>query len=204
VFGLSAGIAAARRPGGALDRFLTIIGSSLIALPGFWAGMMLSTWFGVELGWLPSGGYVPFSESPSLWAASLVLPCIALSLTPAASVARQMRVSMIANLDSDYVRTARAKGVSESAIIRRHALRNSLGPVATVIGFQVATMIGGSFVIEVIFSLPGLGGLTVPAVLASDTPVIMAVIMVVAVAVLITNLIVDLLYNYFDPRVREQ
>lgn len=203
VFGVAAGILAARRPGGALDRVITFLGSGLIALPSFWAGMMLTSWVGVQLGWLPTGGYVPFSESPALWLSCLVLPCIALALTPIASVARQMRASMITNLDSDYIRTARAKGVGPTRLITHHALRNALGPVATVIGFQFATMIGGAFVIEVIFSLPGLGGMTVPGVLNSDAPVLMGVIMVVAVAVLLTNLIVDLLYNYFDPRVRE-
>lgn len=202
VAGVAGGVLGALRPGGFVDRAITVLTSVTLALPGFWIGMLLSLWIGVRLGWLPAGGYVPPSESVLGWLQCLILPCLALGATAAASVARQMRAAMITALESDYVRTARAKGMHGITLIRRHVLRNCWGPVATIIGFQVATMLGGSIVIEAIFVLPGIGGMVVPAVQNGDYPVIMGTVVLVAVVVLLVNLLVDLIYSYADPRVR--
>ncbi|WP_028659225.1 ABC transporter permease [Nocardioides insulae] len=202
VLGLAGGVFAALRPGGWIDRLTTVLTSAAVALPSFWVGMLLSVWVGVNLGWFPAGGYVPLAQDPSAWALSLVLPSIALGLAPAAGVARQMRAALITSLDSEYARTARAKGVPRGLLIRRHALRNSLGPVSTILGFQAATMLGGSFVIEIIFQLPGLGGMMVPAVLNTDYPMILGAVTMIAIAVLLINMLVDVVYGYVDPRVR--
>ncbi|WP_237421883.1 ABC transporter permease [Gordonia sp. SID5947] len=202
VAGVSGGVLAALRPGGLVDRAITVLTSVALALPGFWIAMLLSLWIGVRLGWLPAGGYVAPSDSVIGWLQCLILPSLALGATAASSVARQMRAAMIVALESDYVRTARAKGMHGLPLIRRHVLRNCWGPVATIIGFQAATILGGSIVIEAIFVLPGIGGMVVPAVQNGDYPVIMGTVLLVAVVVLLVNLLVDLIYSYADPRVR--
>lgn len=202
VLGLGMGTLAAARPGGLVDRTITLISSVMLAVPGFWVGMLLAFYIGVRLGWLPAVGYVAPGVDPVGWIRSLVLPSIALGLGAAGSIARQMRGSLVDVLRRDYIRTAMAKGASPRRILLNHAFRNAMVPVSTVIGFQAATMLGGSLVVERVFGMPGLSTMAVPAVIAHDIPVILAVVMVTAAAVVLVNLVIDLLYGYFDPRVR--
>lgn len=202
VLGVSLGIMAALGAGGRVDRLVTAFSSASLAIPNFWVGMLLAFWIGVRLGLLPASGYTPLTESPLGWLRSLILPSIALGLGASASIALQMRNSLVEVLQRDYIVAARAKGIPSRLVIRRHALRNAANPVATVTGFQVTVMFGGSLVIEHVFTITGLGSAIVPAVLEHDIPVILGVMMVVALAVMLANFIIDVLYGVFDPRVR--
>jgi peptide/nickel transport system permease protein len=202
LLGVPAGIAAGTRPGSLVDRAITVGSSAAIAIPDFWLGMVLVVLFAVNLNVLPAIGYVPFSRNPIQWATHLYLPWFALGLANGAALARQMRGALIDVLEQDYIRTADAKGLRQSAIIGKHALKNaSIAPV-TVLGLQFAYLLGGTVIIEQIFSIPGMGQYFYQALLTKDLPVIQGMVLVVALTFVLLNLLVDILYAYLNPKVR--
>jgi len=200
--GIPLGVLAAMRPGSLLDRALGVGTSFGIALPDFFLGTALVVIFAVELDVLPAIDYVPIEESPVQWARHLIIPWIALGVSASATLARQVRGAMIEVLDQDYIRTARAKGVSERSVIGRHALKNAMTPAVTVIGLQFAYLLGGTFIIEYIFSLPGMGTYMLGAITSKDLPVIQGVVLLIAVIFVFTNLVVDIIYGVLNPKVR--
>jgi len=196
------GVFAATQRGSWLDR-VTIFGTSLgIAAPEFFIGLLLVLVVALHLGWLPATGYIPFSEDPAEWALRLILPSITLGLGVAAELARQVRGAMIDVLSRDYIQTARAKGLSTASIIVKHGLKNAAIPVVTVLGLQIRRLLGGTVIVEQIFAMNGVGSLAVRAVFLRDLPVLLGVALTTAVIVLLINLIVDMSYGYFDPKVR--
>ncbi|MBA3890256.1 MAG: ABC transporter permease [Gemmatimonadaceae bacterium] len=194
VIGIPAGILSATRPNSWLDRI--VMSTVLIGLsaPIFWVGIVLMYVFAFRLGWLPSGGFFTWQ--------GIILPAVTLALQYGAIVARITRTSMLEVLGNDYIRTARAKGISQGAIFYTHALRNASLPIVTTIGLQVGSMLGGTILIETVFSWPGLGRMLVSAILERDAPIVQAGVMLIAVAVLVLNLLTDLVYGFLDPRVR--
>jgi peptide/nickel transport system permease protein len=200
--GIPLGITAGLRPGSLLDRFLGVGSSFAIALPDFFLATVLVVVLAVQLDLLPAIGYVDLAEDPVEWARHLLMPWIALGVGAGASLARQVRGSMIEALEADYVRTARSKGLRERRVIGRHALKNALTPAMTVIGLQFAYLLGGTFIIESIFALPGLGTYMLEAITSRDLPVIQGVVLLVAVIFVLTNLVVDILYGVLNPKVR--
>jgi len=196
------GVFAATQRGSWLDR-VTILGTSLgIAAPEFFIGLLLVLIVALHLGLLPATGYIPFSEDPVEWFLRLVLPSITLGLSVAAELARQVRGAMIDVLSRDYIQTARAKGLSTLSIIVKHGLKNAAIPVVTVLGLQIRRLLGGTVIVEQIFAMNGVGSLAVRAVFLRDLPVLLGVALTTAIIVLIVNLIVDMSYGYFDPKVR--
>jgi peptide/nickel transport system permease protein len=179
-----------------------LLASLGLALPTFWLAMLLSAWFAIELGWFSPIGYTPLRESPLDWLHSLVLPSLALGVPTSALVARQMRSSLHAVLQMPYIRAARATGVDGWPLIIRHALRNALIPVMTIIGFEMARLISGAFLVEQVFALPGLGSLIVTALLEHDLPLIQGIILCIACLVVLINLLVDVSYSWLNPRIR--
>jgi len=173
-----------------------------IAVPAFWAGLLLILLFSVRLGWVPSGGFEGWSSG--LWPGvrSLLLPAVALGLFQAAVLVRATRSAVLDVLREDYVRTARAKGVSEPLVLGKHTFRNALIPVVTVAGIQLGQLMAGSIVLESVFSLPGLGRLALGAITARDLPVVQGVTLFVASCIVLINFTVDLAYAFLDPRIR--
>ena len=187
---------------GAVDRAGTTFALFGICMPNFLLALLLIFVFGVTLRWLPISGYLDPLEDGWSGLRSLVLPAVTLGLALAAVVTRTLRSSMLDALGEDYVRTARAKGLSEWVVIRGHVLRNALIPVVTVLGLQLGTLIGGAVITEYVFALPGVGRLVVDAVFARDYPLVQGVILLIAVGFILSNLLVDLLYGLIDPRIR--
>lgn len=178
---------------------LVILG---VSVPSFWVGILLILVFGVELGWLPTIGYVSIADDFGQGIRYLILPVAALLLTEMASLARMMRSSTIEVLRLEYITHARAKGLPERTVLWRHALPNAFAPVLTVLGLMLGSLLGGAVVIETVFTLPGLGRFLVDGIYARDYPVVQGTLLLVAGIYVITNLVVDLLYPIFDPRVR--
>jgi len=193
VIGVSAGVFSAVSPNSRLDYSAMTLAMMGISFPPFWLAMGLVAVFAVGLNWLPSGGNGS--------AAAFILPAISLGLPAAASVARFTRQSMLGAMVSDYVRTARSKGIAEASVILKHALKNALGPVLTIIGLQFGFLLGGVVVIEVVFAWPGLGSLLVNSVEARDYPVIQALMLLFALEFVLASLIVDIAYAFVDPQV---
>jgi len=186
-----------------LGDYVTMVISQLgISVPSFWAGLLLILLFSVHLGWAQSGGFSRWSQGPAGALGSLVLPALALGVFQAAVLARATRSAVLDVLREDYVRTARAKGVSEGAVIARHTLRNALIPIVTVAGLQLGQLLAGSIVLESVFALPGLGRLALGAITARDLPVVQGVTVVVASTIVAVNFLVDLAYLTLDPRIR--
>jgi peptide/nickel transport system permease protein len=196
------GILSAARRNTSVDRFGTTFALFGICMPNFLLALLLIFFFGVKLRWLPISGYIDPLEEMLPGLRSLVLPALTLGLALAAVVTRTLRSSMLDALSEDYVRTARAKGLSESSIIRGHVLKNALIPVVTVLGLQLGTLIGGAVITEYVFALPGVGRLVVDAVFARDYPLVQGVVLLIAVGFILSNLAVDLLYGWIDPRIR--
>ncbi|WP_108660937.1 ABC transporter permease [Acuticoccus kandeliae] len=200
--GIPAGILAARFRGTWIDVVASFAAMSSMAVPYFWMGVLLIMLFSLRLGWLPPSGYVPFTEDPVLNMKLMLLPSLTVGTAFAALVMRQTRASMLQVLSLDYVRTARSKGLSERSVVLKHALRNAVIPVITVIGLQIGALLGGAVVTETVFALPGLGRMLVDGIFQRDFPVIQGAILFIVVAVLTVNFATDLVYRLFDPRVK--
>lgn len=196
-----AGILSAVKRNTWVDGLVSIVAFAGLSIPGFWLGTLLILFFAVRWQWFPPGGYVSVFDDPIDGIRHLILPAIALGATFAAVLTRMIRSSLLEVLGRDYIRTARAKGQSESRILIRHALRNALIPAVTIVGVQAGFLLSGALVIEQIFSLPGIGRLTVQAVLDRDFPVLQGCIIVIATIFVVANLITDLVYVYLDPRI---
>jgi peptide/nickel transport system permease protein len=196
------GVLAASKRGGRLDRF--IMGASVLgfSVPVFVAGYLMIWLFSMQLGWLPSQGYNRIADGVGPWLRNLVLPCVTLAVMNAAFIARVTRAAVSEALTEDYVRTARAKGISEGRMLMRHALANAAVPIVTIIGLSVAGLIGGVVVTETIYAIPGLGQLTVDAVLSRDYPLIQGITLFFSLVYVVVNLLVDLSYLLLDPRIR--
>jgi peptide/nickel transport system permease protein len=196
-----AGLIAAWRRNTKID--LAVVGAAtlVLAIPGFWLGLVLLLLFGLKLGWLPFVGYVPFSESAAQAVLFLVLPVVTLTITESGVLTRMMRSSSIDVLQLEYVTHARAKGLSERTVLMRHVFPNAFAPTLTLVGLTLGHLLGGIAVIETVFTLPGLGRLMVDSVLARDYPVVQGCLLFTAVVYVVVNLLVDLCYPFFDPRV---
>ncbi|WP_134322045.1 ABC transporter permease [Cumulibacter soli] len=201
VIGIPAGLIAGAYARRAADRTVSTLVSVLMAMPTFWFGLVLVSLFAVQGNMLPATGYVPISQSPVDYLRHLILPSFAMGIVGACEIARQLRSAMIEALNSDYVRTLYAKGLSRSRVIR-HALKNSGVPLLTIVGLQINRFLGATVVIDTIFGLGGLGSLIMGATLKKDMVVIQGVVLVMAVIVIMTNVIVDLSYRLVDPRIR--
>ncbi|HTT86364.1 MAG TPA: ABC transporter permease, partial [Acidimicrobiales bacterium] len=184
------------------DRVVTAISSLAIAIPDFWLAMLLVILIAIHAHLLPAIGYTPLGTSPASWAQHLLLPWLALGIGGAASVARQIRGTMIDTLDQDYIRTAVAKGLSPLRVIGKHALKNAVSPVVTIVGIQYAYLLGGTLIIEEIFSLPGIGAYLIVAIGDKDLPAVQGVALLTAVTFVVINLVVDVVYAYLNPKVR--
>lgn len=192
--GMLTGIIAGVKQNSIFDHLSMMIALFGLSMPVFWLGLMLMLLFSIQLGWLPAVG----ADTPK----HLILPAITLAANSTAIIARMTRSSMLEVIRLDYIRTARAKGLTEKLVIWRHALKNALIPVVTVIGLQTGTLLGGAVLTEIVFAWPGIGRLLVEAILARDYPVVQGVVLLVATMFIIINLIVDILYSYLDPRIR--
>lgn len=202
VIGGAAGAVAALRRGRWADRAVTGAASVMQAVPAFVVGLALVIAFAVERAWFPATGYQPLAEGVGEWLRYLVLPGLALALSSAAELARQTRGALVDTLEQDFIRASRAKGLSERWVVGKHAAKNAATPVVTVVGLQVARILGGAVVVEQIFGMHGFGALAVNAVLTRDMVLIQGIVLVSAIGVLIANLVVDLSYGYFNPKVR--
>jgi peptide/nickel transport system permease protein len=196
------GVLSAVRPNSKADKVGTVLAMSGVAIPDFWLGIMLIYVFSVWFKVLPPSGYVPVSQG--LWPSflSMLLPAIALGMALSAVVMRQLRSSLIEVLQQEYVMVARAKGLAERLVVGRHALKNALIPVVTVIGLQTGRLFGGAVVVETIFALPGLGRLAADSIFFRDFPMLQGVVLILALAVVLANVLTDLLYAFLDPRIR--
>lgn len=202
VLGLSVGVASAVRPNSRLDVAGTLVAMVGACIPHFWLGLLLILTFALWLRWLPPSGYVPPTQDILGNLRLMLLPTIAISGGGAAVLMRQVRSAMLEVLGQEYITTARAKGLPRGAVTFRHALKNALIPVVTVLGLQVGVLIGGAVVTESIFSIPGVGRLAADSIFNRDFPVLQAIVLLVAVSVLVANLITDLAYAWLDPRIR--
>lgn len=202
VFGIVSGVVAAWQQNRLSDRALMLLMVALFSIPSFVMGYALTWVLGLKLQWLPVQGYTPLERGFWLSMRSLLLPALALSGTYIAVISRITRSALLENLRQDFVRTARAKGVSEGMVLFRHALKNSAIPIVTVIGSGIGVLISGSVIIENVFAIPGLGRLIVDAVLRHDYPVLQAAILFFGVIYVLVNLLIDLSYTFFDPRIR--
>lgn len=200
--GIATGVLAALRVNTWVDQVTMTIALAGLSLPDFWLGLVMIYLFAVQLGWLPTGGYVEFSTDPLGWLRAMAMPALALALTQVGLLARMTRASMLDVLRQDYMRTARAKGLPGRVVIGKHALANVMIPVITVIGLSVGILLGGAIVIEQVFSIPGVGRLIIGGILRRDFPVIQGGLLLTATIFVLVNLLVDMLYAVVDPRVR--
>lgn len=196
LIGIPVGIISATKQYSVMDSVSMIAALLGVAMPNFWLGLMLILFFSVGLGWLPSGGFGGWS--------SLILPSITLGTGAAAIITRMTRSSMLEVIRQDYIRTARAKGVTEKKVINKHALKNALIPVITVVGLQFGYLLGGAVLTETVYSWPGVGRMMVEAIRSKDTPVVLAAVLFLATTFSVVNLFVDILYGFVDPRVKSQ
>jgi peptide/nickel transport system permease protein len=202
IVAVPAGVVAAWKAGSFIDRFIMGFAVLGFSIPVFVVGYLLAYVFGLELAWLPVQGYTPLAQGIRPWLANLILPSIALGCVYMALIARITRAAMLEVLQQDYIRTARAKGIGQRDILFVHALKNASVPIVTVIGIGVAYLIGGAVVTESVFAIPGLGRLTVDAILRHDYPVIQGIVLVFSFVYVLVNLAIDLVYTVLDPRIR--
>jgi len=195
-------VIAAWKQGTTIDRAVMAFAVLGFSVPVFVVGYVLAYIFALELDWLPVQGYTPFSEGFFPWIENLILPAVALGGVYIALIARITRATMLEVLQQDYIRTARAKGAGQRSILFLHALKNAAVPIVTVVGIGLALLIGGAVVTESVFAIPGLGRLTVDAILRRDYPVIQGVVLLFSFVYVLVNLLIDLLYTIFDPRIR--
>ncbi|MBV8185332.1 MAG: ABC transporter permease [Hyphomicrobiales bacterium] len=202
LFGLIAGIIAALRQNSWVDQAAMLAAMLGISVPSFWLGLLMILLFAVNLHWLPTGGYIAFTDDPLGWLRTSTMPAISLALLQAGLLARITRSTMLEVLRQDYIRTARAKGLPRHLVIFKHALTNALIPITTVIGITVSLLISASVVTETLFSIPGIGQLLTQAVLNRDYPMVQGGLLIVTALLVLVNLIVDIGYALLDPRVR--
>ena len=201
VIGLPAGMLAAIRRNSPVDLASTGVALIGVSLPSFFLGILLILVFALWLRWVPPSGYTPLVQDPAMNLKQMVMPAVALGAALAGIVARLMRSSLLEVLGTDYMRTARAKGLSDQASVIGHGVRNALLPVVTVVGLQVGALLGGAILIETIFALPGIGRLAVDSIFARDFPVVQGVVLFLALVRILSNLVADLLYGRLDPRI---
>lgn len=202
--GIPLGVIAAVKRGSFIDSIITVTANFGLAVPTFWLGILGIYFFSLKLGLLPVQGYTsPFDD---FWLSTkqIIMPSVFLATTALASFARQTRSAMLEVIRQDYVRTARSKGLKESVVITKHAFKNAIIPIITLIGLQIRNLVGGSVLIETVFNIPGMGSLLVKSVFDQDIVVVQSSIIIIAIVVAIANLTVDILYGYFDPRIRIQ
>jgi len=199
---IPAGVIAAVRRNTAWDVLASAVSLCGVSIPNFWLGIMLILLVSVRLGWLPASGFVPLFEDPVANVTRMIMPALVLGTALAAVLMRQTRNAMIEVLSADYIRTARSKGLAGFAVVVRHALRNGLIPVVTVLGLQMGALMGGAVVTESIFVLPGFGRLIVEAVFTRDYPVVQGVVLITASSYVLINLLVDVSYTVLNPRIR--
>lgn len=202
VIGLPIGILAAMRRGKPTDTLLMVLAQTGVAIPNFWFGMLLTLLFAVTLRWLPTGGFVPWHENPGAAFRALILPGLALALPQASILARVMRTALVDMTEQDFIRTARAKGLTKDQAIWRHGVRNALLPVLTILGLQFAFLIAGTIIVENVFYLPGLGRLIFTAISERDLILVRSATIVLVLVTTATMLVVDLCYALVDPRLR--
>jgi peptide/nickel transport system permease protein len=201
-FGIIFGVICALRRGKWIDSAVTVLANIGITLPAFWVGILLMYLFSLTLHWLPTGGYVAPTESMGLSLRAAIMPVICLSLFSVAALTRQTRSAMLEVVSQDYIRTAWSKGLRERVIILRHTIKNAMIPVITILGLQVGLVFGGSVLIETVFNIPGMGRLLASSLFSHDYQIVQAGTLVVAVVVVLSNLLVDISYGWFDPRIR--
>ena len=199
---LPAGTIAAIRADTTVDRLVTLGATLGVATPNFFLGLLLVLFVALGTGLFPTSGYAPLGDGIGSWALHLVLPPIALGAAVSAEVARHLRASLRDVLDQDYIRTARSKGLPAWKVVGKHGLKNAAIPVVTVLGLQVTNLLSGTVVVEAVFGLPGLGNLLIRSVFSRDFPMIQGVMLITVVIVVVINLIVDISYGYFNPKVR--
>lgn len=202
VLGVGAGVVAAVRRGRVAEWFANAVALIGLSVPHFWLGLIAILYLSVATGLFPASGFVPLLEDPIANLHHIILPAVILGTGLSAVIMRQTRSSMLDSLSTDYVRTAKAKGLRPRVVVGRHALRNSLIVVVTIVGLQLGGLISGAVVTEQIFGLPGFGKMTIDAVFQRDYPVIQAVVLVTATSYIVINFLVDLLYSLIDPRIR--
>lgn len=200
--GVPMGVIAAMKRGGWIDGFITTAANFAMAIPNFWLGILGIYFFSLKLGWLPVQGYVPPTED--FWASTkhIIMPSLVLGLSSMAILARQARSSMLEIIRQDYIRTARSKGIKYKVVIIKHALKNAIIPVVTIAGLMLPNIVGGSVIIEQVYNINGLGRLMLESVLNQDIVVVQGCMILTAVVVAASNLLVDISYSYFDPRIR--
>jgi peptide/nickel transport system permease protein len=196
-----AGIISALKPGSKLDVFTSFVSQLGVTVPDFWMGIMLILLFSLTLGWLPSRGYTPMSEGFVPWLRHIIMPATTLGVISGSIQTRFIRSAMLEVMNQNYIRTARAKGLTERLVILRHALRNAMITIVTIIGLQITALLSAVVVVEVVFGWPGLGRLALDSVLDRDYPVVQGTVLVIAVLLTLVNLAVDLIYFFLDPRI---
>lgn len=200
--GVPSGLVAAVRRGSFADAAVSFLAQLGMATPSFWLGIFLMVVFAVRLQWFPAGGFVPWSQDVATAFLSLILPAVAVGVAKAASLARVVRTAVLETLAADYVRTAHAKGLTPGRVLWRHALRNALVSVFTVLGNELIQLLAGSMVVESVFALPGLGTLALTAVYNRDLPLVQGIVVTLATTVLAVSFLLDVAYGWLDPRIR--
>ena len=203
IFGIPLGMLAAVNAGRLIDRIIAQVTGLALAVPVFVVGTLFIMIFAQTLRWVPAGGFVSFSENPVQHLVLLAMPATSIGIGLSAMIARMTRTAMLDVMSRDFVRTARAKGVAETAILVRHVLRNALTPVLTLLALHLGSLLGGTVLVEFVFNWPGLSGFLVSAVGARDYPEVVGIILVISILLILLNVVVDILYALLDPRVRE-
>ena len=204
ILGIGAGVLAALRQNTWVDQAAMMLAMLGISVPNFFLGLLFIIWFAVGLGWLPSGGYIAFTDDPWGWFRTSTMPAVSLALLNVGLLARVTRSTMLEVLRQDYVRTARAKGLPRHLVVGKHALANAMIPITTVIGIIVSLLVSGSVVTETLFSIPGIGQLLTSAVLGRDYPMVQGGLLLVTAMLVLINIGVDMLYAVLDPRIRHE
>jgi peptide/nickel transport system permease protein len=206
IAGLSVGIISARRAGSKLDRATMGTSLVLVSAPEYWLGLLMLFFFASDIGKIHvfpgAGSYVGLTTEPSKWLTSLIMPWLVIAAGTAAVYARLIRGSLIETMGEDYIRTARAKGLSERRVVLRHGLRAAINPIVTVLGFDIAFLLGSSVLIETVFDIPGIGRLNYIAITHSDYPIVQGTVLLASLFVVVANIVVDIVYAFLDPRVR--
>ena len=206
VTGLGVGIVSARRAGSRLDRLSMGSALVLVSAPEYWLGLISLYLFASDIGQVRifpgAGSYVPLTSDPAKWFGSLILPWLVVAAGSAAIYARLIRGSLIETMGEDYIRTARAKGLSERRVVLRHGMRSAINPIVTILGLDIGVLIGSSVLVETVFNIPGIGRLNYVAITHADFPIVQGTVLLAALFIIVANIIVDIVYAFLDPRVR--